>query len=559
MSIESIARLDRVVAAAVLLPLLAACAGGGGAFDIAPEVAEEHFRERVQTLSADAMEGRAPASLGEARAVAYMIEQFRDIGLSETPRGGYTQDVPLVAVTASSLTPLGIEGPNGELELDYANDMMVWTKQLTHASELNDSQLVFVGYGIVAPEYGWNDYAGVDVRGKTVVALVNDPGFAARDPALFNGNAMTYYGRWTYKYEEAARQGAAGVFIVHETGAAGYPWEVVSGGWSGEQFDLVAADKNMGRAAVEGWLTRDSAEAIFELAGAAYAEAREQAQQRGFQAYALGVSASVSFQNSVRYSDSQNVIGVIPGSERPDEYIVYTGHWDHLGVAGEGEDRIFNGARDNAAGIAMLMGIAEGFLAAPEPPERSVVFLAVTAEESGLLGSGWYGANPVFPLETTVANINIDAPGLLGPTNDVTVIGFGSSELEDWLARAAQRQGRVLAAEPTPEKGFFYRSDHFNFARRGVPALYAKAGVDHREKGREYGIAWEAEWVAERYHKVGDEYDPDWDLRGLLEDMQLFYAVGAGLADSEAWPNWRPGNEFRRVRDASADARAGAD
>ncbi len=539
-----------------LLPLflITACASNAGPNQNHSLALEAPFRERVQALSADRMEGRSPSSLGEARTVAYLTEEYRRIGLQPANGQSFSQPVPLVSVTAENITPLEINGPDSSKSLAFGEDMMVWTKRLTSKIELSGSELVFAGYGIVAPEHDWNDYAGLDVKGKTVVVLVNDPGFATQDSDVFNGNTMTYYGRWTYKYEEAAKQGASGILIVHETAAAGYPWQVVTGGWTGEQFDLVAADKNMSRVRVEGWLSQDAATEVFAMAGQSYADLRDAAKVPGFKAVPLGLDAAVSFTNSIRQSESQNVVGYLPGSERPDEYIVYSAHWDHLGLAPEGEDRIFNGAKDNAAGTAMMLGIAEEF-AKGKRPERSVVFLAVTAEESGLLGSAWYGSNPLFPLEKTVANINIDAPTLIGPTNDVVLVGKGSSELEDILEKLAKEQDRVLVQEPTPEKGFFYRSDHFNFSKRGVPVIYAKGGTDHREKGSEYGLAWDREYVSQRYHKVSDEYDPNWDLRGLVEDLQLLHRLGSKLANSKGWPNWYKGNEFRAIRDASSDQR----
>lgn len=518
------------------------------------EAATAGFREYVRTLADDRFEGRSPSSLGEARTLEYLSDVYRKLGLS-APSGSYLQKVPLVSVSATNVSDLVITSPDSEQRFVTGREAVVWTKQLTSSSQLSESPLVFAGYGIVAPEYQWDDYAEIDVRGKTVVVLVNDPGFASQDDALFNGNAMTYYGRWTYKFEEAARQGAAGLLIVHQTEAAGYPWQVVTGSWEGEQFDLVAADKNMSRAPVEGWISQRVAEKIFALSGREYSVERDAAARPGYRAIELDAKASVSFSNTIRESESNNVLGYIEGSLYPDETVIFTAHWDHLGMASTGDDRVFNGAQDNAAGIAAMLAIAAAMADGPAP-ERSVAFLAVTAEESGLLGSAWYGANPVFPLETTVAAINLDAPSLLGPTRDVSVVGFGSSQLEDLLRPYVLAQDRILAREPTPEKGFFYRSDHFNFSKRGVPVLYAKSGIDHREFGSDYGIEWNRIWVAERYHKVKDEYDPNWDLRGVAEDMELFFSLGIQLANSRLWPQWYEGNEFKRIRDESDLLRA---
>jgi Zn-dependent M28 family amino/carboxypeptidase len=412
-----------------------------------------------------------------------------------------------------------------------------------------------VGYGIVAPEYDWNDYAGMDVRGKTVVMLVNDPGFASRDPALFNGTAMTYYGRWTYKYEEAARQGAAGALIVHETAAAGYPWDVVTGSWAGPQFDLGAADRNLHRTVIEGWLSREAAGEVFKRAGLDLDALARAAAQPGFRARPMDMSISVGVTNSISRSESRNVVGRIEGATHPEETIAYMAHWDHLGMdqALDG-DQIFNGAVDNASGLAGLLELARVF-GRTARPERSLVFLALTAEESGLLGSQYYAEQPLYPLATTVAAFNMDGLNVDGPTHDVVVVGHGSSELEEYLAAAVAEQGRVIVAEPTPEKGFFYRSDHFNFASQGVPVLYAKSGVDHATGGVTYGRRKAWEYAALRYHKVSDEFDPEWDLRGAVEDLTLLYRVGLQLANSRAFPNWYPGNEFRALRDSSAALR----
>jgi len=560
--------LPRGAAAAAILTLVAAC-GGNAPEEVAPapESADRvdaaaasidavEFAKHVQVLAADEFEGRAPGGEGERKTLEYLTAEFRAAGLQPANGDSYLQGVPLVSITAEEVTPLEITGAEETLAFRYQQDMMVWTKRFREAESLADSDMVFVGYGIVAPEYDWNDYEGLDVAGKTVVILVNDPGFATGDPALFNGNAMTYYGRWTYKYEEAARQGAAGALIVHETEAAGYPWLVVSGSWSGEQFDLDLGDAAPPRVAVEGWLTGEAARSVFAAAGVDFDAAVSAAASRDFAARPLGLQASVAVTNSLSSMESANVVGVLPGRAHADEYIVYTAHWDHLGLARSVlEDRTYNGAVDNATGVAGMLEIAQAFAAMDPGPQRSVVFLAVTAEESGLLGSDWYASLPLFPLERTVANINIDAMSLVGPSHDVTVIGYGNSALDEYAARAAQAQGRHLEREPTPEKGFFYRSDHFNFAKRGVPALYLRGGVDHREKGREYGLAYNSAWISERYHKVSDEYSEDWDLRGVIEDTRLLFEVGRDLADTRDWPNWAEGNEFRAARDESAAAR----
>ncbi len=520
----------------------------------APTFSVERLRENIKTLSSDEFEGRQPASAGETKTINFLRDKFTEIGLQPGNGDSFFQAVPLVEITADPDINLAISTPKGEIDLAYAEDMMVWTKRVTDSVALENSELVFVGYGIVAPEYDWNDYSDVDVKGKTVVILVNDPGFATQDDKVFNGNAMTYYGRWTYKFEEAARQGAAGAIIVHEDAAAGYPWAVVSGSWSGPQFDLVADDKNASRAAVEGWITNDAAKQLFDAADMNFETAKAEALSKDFKAKKMGLTASVAITSSIRESDSNNVVAVLPGSARPEEAIVYTAHWDHLGNNKDGEgDQIFNGAVDNATGIAALLELAHAYKSLPTAPQRSIVFLAVTAEESGLLGSRFYGENPLYPLPTTVAAINMDAMNVLGKTRDITVIGYGSSELENYLKEEASKQGRVLKPEPTPEKGFFYRSDHFNFSKRGVPVLYAEGGNDFVDHDVEWGQAQQDDYTANRYHKPGDEYDESWDLSGMIEDITLYFEVGNRLANETTFPNWFEGNEFRHIRDESRD------
>ena len=433
--------------------------------------------------------------------------------------------------------------------------MVIWTKRVVPEIAVNDSPMVFVGHGVVAPEVGWNDYAGLDMRGKTAVILINDPGFATKDPDLFRGRAMTYYGRWTYKFEEAARQGATAAIIVHDDEPAAYPWDTVQNSWMGPQLDVAAADGNAGRIAVEGWMTRSAAEALLRANGRSYAELVQAASQRGFKPIELRQRASSTLRNGIRRASSSNFVAMIPGSKRPDEYVVYMAHWDHLGkTLARSGDNIFNGAIDNATGTAGLLVLARAFQESRRPPERSIVFLGVTLEESGLLGSAHYVANPVFPLKKTVAALNMDALDAGPPTRDVTVIGFGASELEEYLADAARRQDRVIKNEPTPEKGFFYRSDHFNFAKAGVPALYFDLGVDDREGGVAAGEARGAAYIVNDYHKPSDEWRPGMDFRGSLENLELLYQIGAKIAGEKRYPNWYPTSEFRAARDRSLAA-----
>ena len=514
------------------------------------------YAEAIRTLSSDAFEGRGLSSPGEDRTVQYLVDEFRSVGLEPGNGDSFYQDVPLVALTGEGGPTLTIRGGGATHEYASVDDHVAWTKRVAAGAAIDDSELVFVGYGVVAPEYGWNDYEGVDAAGKTVVILVNDPGFATQDESLFRGNSMTYYGRWTYKFEEAARQGAEGAIVVHEDEPAGYPWEVVSGSWTGPQFDLVRDDDNMGRVAIEGWVRGDVAREIFASGGHDYDELKEAAARQGFSAVPLGVTASISVTNDIQRSASRNVLGLLRGRERPDEYVVYMAHWDHLGRGTDDmEDPIFNGAFDNATGTAGLLELARAYGALPEPPSRSVLFLAVTAEEQGLLGSDYYASYPVYPTSQTVAAINMDGLNKDGPMRDITVVGIGNSELDDYLEEAAAAVGRTLRPDPEPEKGFFYRSDHFSFAKVGIPSLYTDAGIDHVEHGVEWTLEQREDYTLNRYHKPSDEFDPSWDLTGALDDLGLLFRTGYRIADSDEWPNWRDGNEFRAIRDADLGGR----
>jgi Zn-dependent M28 family amino/carboxypeptidase len=519
-----------------------------------PEISAEGLAAHIKILASDEFEGRAPGGRGEELTVAYIQSQFERIGLEPGNQDRWVQSVPMVETTADPATTVSFTYADGSESLGFGEQLVLGTTSGQPEVRIDDSELVFVGYGINAPEAGWNDYP-VDVTGKTVVILVNDPGFASGDPALFQGKRMTYYGRWTYKYEEAARQGAAAALIVHHDAAAGYGWNVVQNSWSGAQFDLPSSIDPAPRLPAQGWISGPTAERMFARAGHDFAALRDAAGKPGFAPVALDVRMSTALDSTIRESSSSNVMGLLRGSERPDEVIVYMGHWDHLGMDPTLEgNQIYNGAIDNATGIAGLFEIAERF-ASGEPPKRSVMFLAVTLEESGLLGSKYYTAKPVFPLEKTVAAINMDALSPVGPTRDFVVIGMGNSELEDVLMPIAQEQGRELMPESAQEKGFYYRSDHFNFAKAGVPALYAKGGIDHVEHGKAFGQAISDDYSANRYHQPTDEYDPSWDLSGMVQDLQALYQVGRTLADGQAWPNWYEGNEFRAARDATAAAR----
>ncbi|WP_273020617.1 M28 family metallopeptidase [Rheinheimera sp.] len=510
-----------------------------------------NFSAYFQRIASDEMQGRAPATQGEENTVRYLEQQFARIGLTPYKDGSYRQPVPVMQIDPVKVSALTLSTDAGvKRSLTYKTDMMAWSTRMQKQIDVTDSEVVFVGYGIVAPEYNWNDYAGLDVKGKTVVILVNDPGYATQDPALFTGNAMTYYGRWTYKYEEAARQGAAMALIVHETDAASYGWNVVAG-TSPIRFELAAEHKNMHKAQVEGWLSLQAAEQLFAQNGTSLAKLRQQALSKDFQPVRFKQRASISISNNLRQLTSNNVIGYIEGTEQPDEAVIYMAHWDHFGLDfSRPDDKIFNGAQDNAGGVAALLALAEQFKAGPAP-KRSVAFLAVTVEERGLLGSAWYANNPLFDLNKTVAGINMDVINVYGPMRDVMVFGYGSSELEPVLSRYAKAQNRYIAPEPTPQDGFYYRSDHFNLAKKGVPMLYARGGIDSFEHGKDWGLKQRQRYVSDYYHKVTDEFDPEWDLRGAQQDLFLYFQVGNELANSNSWPNWLEGKEFKAVRDKS--------
>ncbi|WP_223621496.1 M28 family metallopeptidase [Lysobacter sp. ESA13C] len=532
------------------------------AFDGAINAAD--FAQHVKVLASDEFEGRAPGSAGEEKTVQYLEAQFKRLGLKPGNGDSYFQTVPMVETTADEATSLKLEVKGQPRELKFGSDMVVGTRTGQAEVKLDASDLVFVGYGVNAPEQKWNDYAGVDVKGKTVVILVNDPGFHSQDATLFEGRRMTYYGRWTYKFEEAARQGAAAALIVHDDAGASYGWEVVKNSWSGAQFDLPAKDDPEPRLPVQGWITGDSARKLLGDLGQNLDELYKAAGKRGFKAIPLQAKASVDLKSKISEKSSRNVIARLDGAKRPDEAIVYMAHWDHLGNhtgeggheghgAGDGKaggtDTIYNGAIDNASGVAGILEIAEAFSKQTPPPDRSLLFVSVTLEESGLLGSKYYVAHPTVPLNKTVAVINLDAMPIIGKAKDFTVVGYGSSELEDILKTIADGQGRVLHAEATPQDGFYFRSDHFNFAKAGVPALYAKGGDDLLEGGTEAGQKAQVDYRDHRYHKPADQFDPNWKLDGVVQDLDALYGVGKVLAGNEQWPNWYEGNAFRAAHD----------
>ena len=537
--------------------ILALALLGGASGAQAQDISVETMKAVTQELSSDAFEGRAPGSPGEERTVALLEREFAKAGLQPGNRGSWVQDVPLVEITAKNVTPLTFTGGRTPLSLAYGPEMVAATYRITPHVAIKDSPVVFVGYGINAPEKGWNDYAGLDVKGKTVLILVNDPDYAMEGlDGPFSGRAMTYYGRWTYKYEEAARQGAAAAIIIHDTVPAAYGWNVVQSSWTGPQHVADAANGHMDQSEAIGWITLDKARELMAGAGQDLDALMAAAKRPGFKAVDLGVKASLSFDNAIGRHRSKNVIGLLPGKARPDEYVLYTAHWDHLGrctPAPDGDD-ICNGAIDNATGTAALVALAQAHAKAGAA-DRSIVFLAVTAEESGLLGSAYYAANPVFPLEKTAGGVNMDALSMAGLARNVTVIGKGKSGLDAYLDRALAKQKRVASAEPTPEKGFYYRSDHFSFAKLGVPMVYFEGGEDLVKGGKAAGLKAAEDYTANRYHGPKDEYDPGWDWTGTMADLRLYYDIGRALATTRDWPNWTEGDEFRAIRDSSAERR----
>jgi Zn-dependent M28 family amino/carboxypeptidase len=542
---------------AIVLVMAAGCGGvtGDGSVGdsldsqgalIAVGIDPDSLLSEITVLASDEFGGRAPGSIGEALTIDYLTEQFSALGLAPgNPDGTWVQAVPLVGITPQAGDGFLVTKDGESQQLQPGTDYVAWTKHVVDRVEI-DAEFMFVGYGAVAPEYEWDDYGDVDVEGKILLFLVNDP---PRDD-VFGGQAMTYYGRWTYKHEVAADKGAAGSFVIHETDPAGYPWEVVGSSPYSESFSLVTADNNEGRAPIEGWIQRAAAERLFEMSGLDLEELKERAADRSFEPVSLGVRGRTQVRNTLRTLDSQNFVAKLEGVSAPDEIVIYVAHWDHLGQDENLDgDRIFNGAADNATGTAGMIELARAFTQAPESLRRSILFLAVTAEEQGLLGSKRYGENPLYPVAQTVAAFNMDVLNQWGRTRDMTIVGMGQSELDQYAMAIARRSGRALNPDPEPEKGFYYRSDHFSFARVGIPAFYADPGIEYLDKPEGYGLLKREEYTANDYHKVSDEVKPDWDLSGAVEDLTFMYELGSMVVESDAWPEWSPTSEFRAVRE----------
>ena len=518
-----------------------------------PVITGDTIRDVTKELSSDRYEGRAPGSRAEDLTITYIINRFKAAGLKPGNKGAWLQDVPTVDITAKNADGLTVNAGGQNLHFNFGSDMVVGSYRATPQTRIKDAPLVFVGYGINAPELGWNDYAGQDMKGKIAVILVNDPDYEMADESgLFKGRRMTYYGRWTYKFEEAARQGAAGALIVHDTFPAAYGWQVVNSSWTGTQHYIASANNAMDQTQANGWVQKPVAEAVLKASGQDLTALTAAAKQKGFKAVPLGSSASLSFDNEIKRATSHNVIGILPGKKRPNEYVLYTAHWDHLGrcTPDKTGDDICNGAIDNATGVGALVSLAEANVKVGAA-DRSQVFMSVTLEESGLLGSRYYAEHPVYPLSRTVGGVNMDGVGPGSPSKDVSVTGGDKSDLTRYLAAAMSATGLYLTPEDHPERGGYYRSDHFSFAKLGVPMFSIGRGSDWVNGGKAAGQAASEDYVQHRYHQPSDQYDPTWDWSGAVQEISLFYRLGRSLAMTTDWPNWHKTDEFRRVRDKS--------
>ena len=509
----------------------------------------------ISILASDSFMGRKPFTEGENKAIGFLQARFRETGLEPGNGTSYLQDVPMVNIATQADSVMQVQSAKGNFQLKGLTDYVIWTEKTDPVISLKNDEVVFAGYGVVAPERNWNDYAGLNVKGKIVMVMVNDPGYGI-ESSLFKGDTMTYYGRWTYKFEEAARQGAKGCLVIHNTKAASYPFSVVQNNWNGSHLHLDNRGKNQPYCDVVGWVSDETAKKLLS-AGGYDSTLLTKAAQRGFKPVPLNLKVSTSMKVTATYNKSHNVIGKITGSKHPDQYIIYSAHWDHLGIGKPDEkgDSIYNGALDNASATAGLIELARAFKSMKQKPERTIIFLSVTAEEQGLWGSAYYAQNPIYPLNKTVANINMDGLNNKGATKDIIIVGKGQSDLEDSLKIEAERMGRYIAFETHPEAGYYYRSDHFNFAKLGVPSLYTSSGIDVIGKGKAYGQQKDDQYREKHYHRPSDEYNSSWDLTGAIDDLKLLFLVGKHLADSDAWPGWKNDSEFKAIRDQSAQAR----
>ncbi len=536
----------------VLLIVFTGCINENNALHAENTINSIDYERHLMTLSSDEFQGRKPFTIGEEKSVDYIANEFKKMGIKGAYGDSYFQNVPLVELNFTPDDKIPVTTKGGEVVLEKTTDYIAKTPHLDDTVDIKDSEIIFAGYGIVAPEYNWNDYEGIDVKGKTVLVLVNDPGFATQNPELFKGNSMTYYGRWAYKYEEAARQGATGIMVIHSTKPAGYGWQVLTN-TSSSGISLQAKDKNHSKCALEGWITDKACKNLFEKSGLDFEGLAEQALSNDFKAVSLNCDLNLTIKTELKFQNSRNVVGIIEGTERADECIVYSAHWDHFGIGPKHDgDSIYNGAMDNGTALAAMLETAKAFANLKEKPKRSVVFLSVTAEETGMTGSAYYAQNGLFPPEKTIANLNYELLLPMGKMKDVTITGFGQSELDDYVAESAKEQDRYIIEEAFPENGMYYRSDHFSFAKVGIPSLFIKGWQDSREHGKDWAKQQVKNYWATAYHKPADEYHPETsDLEGCIEDAKLFFKIGYTLANEDSYPNWNEKSEFKAIRDRS--------
>lgn len=515
---------------------------------------EASFENHLKKISSDEFQGRMPFTEGEKKTLTYLEDEVKKMGLEPGNGNSYLQEVPMVEITTETDSVMNVKGSKTLLKLSGLKDYVIWTPRADKEQiNLENEELIFAGYGVVAPEYNWNDYAGLDVKGKIVLVIVNDPGFGIGDSTFFKGNTMTYYGRWTYKFEEAARQGAKGCIIIHDDVPAGYGFWVVQNSWNAAKLHLDPRGKSDYQCEAVGWISLPAAKKLFEVAGIDYADALSRAHKQGFKGESMKLNLSFGMKVKTKYDKSYNIVAKITGAKQPDECLIYSTHWDHLGIGKPDEtgDTIYNGTLDNASGTAGQLELAKAFISLKNKPNRTVVFLWVTAEEQGLLGSSYYASNPIYPKEKTVANINIDGINPYGRNKDIVLVGMGQSELEDYLDTEARRVERYVSPEPNPVAGYYFRSDHFCFAKIGIPALYTNNGIDNLEKGPEYGKQALSDYVAKYYHKPSDEYDPSrWKLDGAIDDLKLLFNVGKKISMESTWPQWKATSEFKVIRDS---------
>ncbi|WP_225009746.1 MULTISPECIES: M28 family metallopeptidase [Novosphingobium] len=554
MSYRFVRGLRTALCASAALSILVSGATFAAPVKKIPAVDVPLMRQVIKTLSSDEFEGRAPSTPAEQKVLDEIVARFKAAGLQPGNKGSWLQDVPTVEITASNVSPMTVKGKDGTpMSFAIGKDFVAGSYRFVPQTRVKDSELVFVGYGINAPELGWNDYAGLDMKGKTAVILVNDPDYEMQgEDGPFKGRRMTYYGRWTYKFEEAARQGATAAIVIHDTFPAAYGWNVVESSWTGAQYFVQSANDGMDQTQANAWVQKPVAEAILKAAGQDLATLTAAAKHKGFKPVPLGLTMDLSFDNTIRKAMSHNVVGLMPGKKRPDEYVLYSAHWDHLGRCAPDKtgDDICNGAVDNATGVAALATLAKMNRKAG-PAARSQVFLAVTLEESGTLGSEYYAANPIFPLAKTVGGVNMDGLSPTGRARDVTVTGGDKSELTTLLRKVEKDMHLSETPESHPERGYYYRSDHFSFAKLGVPMFDVGLGEDLEKGGRAAGEAASEDYTVNRYHQPSDEYSDSWDMTGMAQEVELFYRLGRGLADGNDWPNWHPTDEFRAIRDKS--------